>query len=86
MPPEQMKYVKPIVLATTCHLLQDNPKNSASKASSLIKSSKPENFMENYWFPTPDVPGEPQKHTPTQQRILKGFQNLRELEKTQPPG
>ena len=46
-----MKYVKPIDPVTTCHLLQDNPENAAYYASCLIKSTKPEVFMKNSWFP-----------------------------------
>ena len=55
--PEQMKYVKPIDPVTTWHVLQDNPENVAYYASTLIKSTKPEDFKENNWFPTPEAPG-----------------------------
>ena len=48
MTPGQMKYVKPIDPVTTWHLLQDDPENAAIYVSSLIKSSKPENFPDNY--------------------------------------
>ena len=75
--PEQMKYVKSIDPATTWHLLQDNPENAAYYASSLIKSPKTGN--ENYWFPTPEEPGDPQTHTPIQKRILKELRNLQDL-------
>ena len=79
-----MKYVKPIDPVTTWHLLQDNPENAAFYASSLIKSTKPENFKEHYWFPTPEDPGDPQHHTPIQKRILSELINLQELEKLNP--
>ena len=82
--PEQMKYVKPIDPVTTWHLLQSNPENAAHYASSLIKSTKPEDFKENYWFPTPEDPGDPQHHTPIQKRILSELVNLQELEKLNP--
>ena len=68
--PEQMKYVKPIDPVTTWHLLQDNPKNAAYYASSLIKSPKTEDSKE--------------KHTPIQKRILSELINLQELEKLNP--
>ena len=73
-----MKYVKPIDPVTTWHLLQDNPENAAYYASSLIKSNKPEDFKEHYWFPKPEDPGDPQHHTPIQKRILsrKKIQNV----------
>ena len=82
--PEQMEYVKPIDPVTTWHLLQANPENAAHYASSLIKSTKPEDFKENYWFPTPEDPGDPQHHTPIQKRILSELVNLQELEKLNP--
>ena len=82
--PEQLKYVKPIDPVTTWHLLQDNPENAVYYASSLIKSPKTEDNSENYWFPTPEQPGDPQTHTPIQQRILKELRNLQELEKLNP--
>ena len=58
-----MKYVKPIDPVTTWHLLKDNPENAAYYASSLIKSPKTSDDSENYWFPTPEEPGDPQTHT-----------------------
>ena len=81
---EQMKYVKPIDPVTTWHLLQAKPENDAYYASSLIKSTKPEDIKENYWFPTPRDPGDPQHHTPVQKRILSELINLQELEKLSP--
>ena len=82
--PEQMKYVKPIDPVTTWHLLKVNPENAAYYASSLIKSPKTSDDSENYWFPTPEEPGDPQTHTPIQQRILRELRNLQDLEKLNP--
>ena len=53
MTPGHIKYVKPIDSVTTWHLLQDNTENAAFYVSSLNKS-EPEDFKENYWFPTPE--------------------------------
>ena len=83
---EQVNYVKPINPVTTWHLLQENTENAAFYASSLIKSAKTDEDKENYWFPTPEDPGDPQSHTPIQRRILTELYNLQELEKTQPSG
>ena len=68
---------------TIWHLLQENPENAAYYTSSLIKS-KTDKDKENYWFPTPEDPGDPQTHTPVQQRILKELYILQELEKLNP--
>ena len=65
---------------TTWHLLQDNPENAAHYASSLIKSTNPEDSNENYWFFTPEDPGDPQHHISIQIRILPGLRTLQELE------
>ena len=81
---EQMKYVKPIDPVTTWNFLQGNPENAAYYASSLIKSPKTGDDSENYWVPTAEVPGDPQTHTPIQQRILKELRHLQELEKLNP--
>ena len=79
-----MKYVKPIDPLTTWHLLQENPEHAVYYASSLIKSPRNDEDKENYWFPTPEDPGDPQSHTPIQQRILKELYSLQELEKLNP--
>ena len=84
MTPAQMKYVKPIDPVTTWQLLQDDPENAAFYVSSLIKSSKPEAFKENYWFPTPEDPGDPRQHTPIQKRKPEEKRNLQKLEKLNP--
>ena len=82
--PEQIKYVKHINPVTTWNLLQDNPENVAYYARSQIKSLKTGQDSENYWFPTPEEPGDPPTHTPIQQRILKELRNLQEKEKPNP--
>ena len=82
--PEHMKYVKPIDPVTTWHFLKDNPENAAYYASSLIKSRKNSEDSENYWLPTPEEPGDPQTHTPIQQRILRELRSLQDLEKLNP--
>ena len=75
-----MKYVKPLDPVTTWHLLQDKSENAAFYASSLIKSTKPEDFKENYWLTTPEDPVDPQHHTPIQKRILPELLQLQELQ------
>ena len=76
--------IDPIDPVTTCHLLQDNPENAAHYASSLIKSTKPEDLKENYWFPTPEDPGDPQHHALIQKQILSELRNLQDLGKRNP--
>ena len=69
--PKQMKYVKPIDPVTTWHLLQENPEHAVYYASSLIKSPRTDEDKKNYWFPTPEDPGDPQSHTTRFERIIQ---------------
>ena len=84
MTPEQMKYVKPIDPASTWHLLQNDQEQAAHYISSLIKTNRNPQNSENYWFPTPENPGNPEEHTPIQKRILRELQALQDLETLHP--
>ena len=80
MTPEKMKYVP----ASTWHLLQNDQEQAAHYLSSLIKTNRnPQNF-ENFSFPTPEHPGNPDEHTPIQKRILREVQALQDLETLDP--
>ena len=84
MTPEQMKYVKPIDPASTWHLLQNDQEQAALYISSLIKTNRNPQNSENYWFPTPENPGNPEEHTPIQKRILRELQARQDLETLDP--
>ena len=84
MTPEQMKYVKPVDPASTWHLLQNDQEQAAHYVSSLIKANKNPQKSENYWFPTPENPVNPEEHTPIQKRILRELQALQDLETLDP--
>ena len=76
--------IDPIDPVTTCHLLQDNPKNAAHYASSLIKSTKPEDLKNNHSFPTAEDPGDPQHQSLIQKQVLSELRNIQDLEKLNP--
>ena len=84
MRPEQMKYVKPVDPASTWHLLQNDQEQAAHYVSNLIKTNRNPQNSENYWFPTPENPGNPEEHTPNLKRILREVQALQDLEKLDP--
>ena len=84
MTPEQMKYVKPVDPASTWHLLQNDQEQAAHYVSSLIKTNRNSQNSENYWFPTPENPGNPDERTPIQKRILRELQALQDLETLDP--
>ena len=79
-----MEFVKPIDPVATVHLLQDNPDIAVYYASSMINSTKFEDFKENYWFPTPEDLGDAQHYTPIRIHILTDLLNLQELVKFNP--
>ena len=84
MTPEQMKYVKPVDPASTWHLLQNDQEQAAHYVSSLIKTNRNPQNSENYWFPTPENPGNPEEHTTIQKQILRELQALQDLETMTP--
>ena len=79
-----MKYVIPVDPASTWHLLQQDQEQTAHYVSSFIKTNKNPQNQENYWFPTPENPGNPEEHTPIQKRILRELQAVQNLETLDP--
>ena len=84
MTPEQINYVKPVDLASTSHLLQNDQEQATHYVSSLIKTNKNPQNSENYWFPTPENSENPEEHTSIQKRILRELQALQDLETLDP--
>ena len=82
--PEQLKHVKPVDPISTWHLLQENEDNAVQYISGLLKANRNNEEMEQYWFPTPENPGDESSHTPIQKRILSELRTLQELEKLNP--
>ena len=79
-----MKHVKPIDPVSTWHLLNENEKDAIYYVSSLLKANRKNDQYEQYWFPTPENPGDEDSHTPIQRRILQELRNLQEPEQLNP--
>ena len=82
--PEQMKHVKPIDPVSTWHLPNENEEDAIYYVSSLLKANRNNDQYEQYWFPTPENPGDEDSHTPIQRRILQELRNLQEAEQLNP--
>ena len=82
--PEQMKHVKPIDPVSTWHLLNENEEDAIYYVKSLLKANRNNDQYEQYWFPTPENPGDEDSHTPIQRRILQELRNLQEAEQLNP--
>ena len=50
----------------------------------LLRTNKPDQQANNFWFPTPENPGNTDEHTPIQTRILKELCELQQKEKLNP--
>ena len=50
----------------------------------LLRTNKPEQQTDTFWFPTPENLGKPEDHTPIQARILKELNDLKDNEKLNP--
>ena len=56
----------------------------AAYLNELLRTNKPKQQSNIFWFMTPDIPGKPEDHTPIQTRILKELIELKEKENLNP--
>ena len=81
--PEQSNHIKPVDMAILSMIPQGNPDPTAY-LNELLRTNKPEQQDNTFWFPTPETPGKPEDHTPIQTRILKELNELKDKEKPNP--
>ena len=81
--PEQSKHIKPVDMTILIMIPQDDPDLTAY-LNELLRTNKPEQQGNTFWFPAPENPGKPEDHTPIQTRILKELNELKDKEKLNP--
>ena len=81
--PEQSKHIKPVDLAILSMNPQDDPDLNAY-LNELLRTNKPEQQDNTFWFPTPGNHGKLEDHTPLQTRVLKELNELKDKEKLNP--
>ena len=81
--PEQSKHIKPVDMAILSVIPQDDPDLTAYLIE-LLRTSKPEQQDNTFWFPTPENPGKPEDHTPIQTIILKELNEFKHKEELNP--
>ena len=81
--PEQSKHIKPVDMAILSMIPQGDPDLTAY-LNQLLRTNKPEQQNNTFWFPTPENPGKHEYHTPIQTRILKQLNELQDKEKLYP--
>ena len=80
LPPEQLKLIKPINPSTLTFIMHQHTEVTEVYLNELLMVNSKEDRTEQYWFPTPEQPGDPTTYTPIQKRK---FHELSELQ-TQP--
>ena len=81
--PEQSKHIKPVDMAILSMVPQGDPDLTAY-LNELLRTNKPAQQNNTFWFRTPENPGKPEDHTPIQTRIVKELVELKEEEKLNP--
>ena len=81
--PEQSKHIKPVDMAILSMIPQGDPDLTAY-LNELLRTNKPEQQDNTFWFPTPENPGKLEDHTPIQTRILNELNELKDKEKLNP--
>ena len=81
--PEQSKHIKPVDMAILSMILHGDSDLTAY-LNELLRTNRPEQEDNTFWFPTPENPGKPEDHTPIQTRILNELNDLKDKEKLNP--
>ena len=81
--PEQSKFIKPVDMAVLSLILEGDP-DLITYVTELLRTNKPDQHTNTFWFPTPKNPGNTEEHTPIQTRILKELRELPQKEKRNP--
>ena len=81
--PEQPKHIKPVDMSILSMIPQGDLDLTAY-LNELLRTNKPEQQDNTFWFPTPENPGKPEDHSPIQTRILNELNELKDKEKLNP--
>ena len=81
--PEQSKFIKPVDMAILSMIPQGDP-NLVTYLTELLRTNKPDQQNNTFWFPTPENPGNTEDHTPIQTRIFTELREMQRREKLNP--
>ena len=81
--PEQSKFIKPVDMAILSMIPEGDP-DLVTYLTELLRTNKPNQQNNAFWFPTPENPGNTEDHTPIQTRILTELLELQRREKLNP--
>ena len=81
--PEQSKFIKPVDMAILSMIPEGDP-NLVTYLTELLRTNKPDQQNNTFWFPTPENSDNTEGHTPIQTRILTELRELQRKEKLNP--
>ena len=81
--PEQFKFIRPVDTAIRSIIPEGDP-GLTTYLNEILRTNKPEQQNNTFWFPTPKNSGRTEDHTPIQARILEELRELQEKEKLNP--
>ena len=81
--PEQSKFIKPVDMAILSMIPEGDP-DLITYLVELLRTNKPDQQTNAFWFPTPENSGNTEEHTPIQARILKELRELQQKEELNP--
>ena len=81
--PEQSKFIKPVDTAIFS-MIPEGDSDLITYLTELLRTNKPDQQNNTFWFPTPENPGNTENHTPIQTRILNELRDMQRKEKLNP--
>ena len=81
--PEQSNFIKPVDMAVLSMIPEGDP-DLTTYLTELLRTNKPDQQTNTFWFPTHENPGNTEEQTPIQTRILKELRELQQKEKLNP--
>ena len=81
--PEHSRHIKPVDMAILSMIPQGDP-DLTVYLNELLRTNKPEQQNNTFWFPTHECPGKPEDHTPILTKIIKELFELKDKEKLNP--
>ena len=82
--PNEAKNIKHLSTAALKVITEDDSEQTLEYSNELLKTTEKPEMSQQFWFPTPDNPGDPSTHTPVQRRILREIEDLDEIQKLNP--
>ena len=80
--PHETKQLQPIDPSILQKIVYEHPEEPLEYLNQLLPNDQ--HHQTEYWFPTPENPGDEATHTPIQKRILQEFRDLKKLEQINP--